>query len=1369
MTEPAGTLVSLTSDQGGDHASPEDRFVFPLSFAQQRIWFLEQLAPGTAAYNSVTAIHLTGPLNVAALEHGMTEIVRRHEVLRTRFDLVEEQPVQIIGPPEPVVLVVNDLRGVAAADRKAEALRIAGKEARRPFDLAGGALLRALLLCLSDGEHILVVTMHHIITDGWSMKVFSRELSLFYRSYVTETPAAPPELSIQYADYAVWQREWLTGNPLEAQLSHWRRQLGEPSHVLELPADRPRPAVWSSHGARHRFGVSASLTNALKDLSRSTRCTLFMTLLAVLQLLLCRCARLPGQDRVIVGAPTAGRVRLETENLIGLFVNPVVLCTDLSGNPSFLELMQRVRGVCVGAYSHQELPFERLVEEIQPERDLSHTPLFQVMFAFQDAALPTPDFPGIAARPLEIDTGTAKYDLTLELRETPEGLRGAFEYRTDLFDAATISRMAGHFETLLESVIADPEQRVLDLALLTEAERRQILVEWNETGTGALPPKCLHQLFEEQVARTPDAVAACFGDDTLTYAQLNRDANQLAHCLRGSGVGPEVLVALCVERSLDMLVGLLAILKAGGAYLPLDPSHPRDRQAFILKDARARVLLTQAALADRVPHDAVRVICLDRDRASIAGIGDQNPVSDVTADNLAYAIYTSGSTGSPKGTLIPHQGLVNYLTWVTDAYPVAAGEGAPVHTSLAFDLTVTGLLAPLLAGRRVELLPEGPGVESLAAALQSGVDYSLVKLTPAHLELLRQQWSTAPAAVGTRAFIVGGEELSAESVAFWQAAAPNALLVNEYGPTEAVVGCCVYQVRSGETPVGSVPIGRPIANARLYVLDSQMRPVPVGVPGELYIGGAGVARGYLNQPALTAEKFVPDPFSGQQGGRLYRTGDLARYLPDGDLQFLGRLDHQVKLRGFRVELGEIESVLARHPDVMEALVVVREETPGDQRVVAYLVPHAACRITRSWSAGRDPASSVGEEEARPSTPGLRQFLTKRLPDYMVPATYVTLDALPLTPNGKVDRQRLPAPDGLRSEGERDFVAPRDLWEHRLTQIWEEVLRVRPVGVKDNFFELGGHSLLAVRLFAKIEKAWNRNLPLATLFQAPTVERLAEVLRREGWIAPWSSLVAIQPHGCRPPFYCVHGVGGNVVGYHDLARHLGPDQPVYGLQSQGLDGSPIGPRTLEEIAAHYVGEIRGFQPEGPYFLGGLSFGGIVAFEMARQFDRQGQKVALLALFDTGAPRFLPGWSERLEGHIHFLRGMGAKQRITYILDRAKKRWGQVRRNVVRGAASRFPSALPCVLYDVQSVNEQACKEYVPAIYPGQAIFRAIDRGVRDRDPKLGWGPLVAGGVEVHEVPGDHVTLLNEPHVEVLAARLRSYLGAVPAEDQRPDTL
>jgi aspartate racemase len=1033
----------------------------PLSFNQQRWWLLHQLQPDNPALNRAKAIRLRGAPNLEVLQQVLDALVVRHEVLRTIFTSEDGSPVQVVEASRPVDLPLVDLRG----SPEAEVQRRMRAETRRPFVLSRDPMLRAVLFRLDVEEHVLLLTTHHITCDGWSREVLFRELVALYEALSTGKPPALPELPIRYIDFVRWQRQWLTGKLLDSHLGYWKQQLADGPPVLELPTDRPRPAVPTKRGATESLVLPPSLSRALVALGQQEQATLFMTLLAAFQALL---GRYTGSDDVAVGTPIAGRSRVETERLIGVFVNTLVLRTDLSGNPTFRELLRRARGVALGAYAHQDVPFARLVEELRPERSLTLNPLFQVMFVLQNMPRETLAMPDLTLSRLEVESGTTMFDWTLTLVEEVDGLHATLEYDADLFDAATIERVLGHYRTLLEGAVADPDRRLADLPLLTGGERQQLLVEWNRTDTDYPRDRCVHQLFEAQVERTPEAVAVVFEEQRLTYGELNARANRLAHHLRALGAGPEVPVGICVERSLEMVVGLLGILKAGGAYLPLDPDNPPERLAFMLQDAQAPVVLTQARLRPRLPRSQARIVCLDADAEAIARHSGSNLASEVSADNLAYVTYTSGSTGQPKGVEVRHRGVARLLCGV-DYVSLDPTETLLHLSPLAFDASTFEIWGALLHGARCVLFPEQvPTVGGLGRVLAEH-RVSVLWLTAALFNTIVEDAPEILAGVGQ--LLVGGEALSADHVRRALLRLPATTISNGYGPTEGTTFTCCYRIPSARAvDAASVPIGRPIANTRVYVLDRYRQPVPVGVPGELYIAGAGLARGYMNRPALTAEQFLPDPF-GAPGERLYRTGDQVRWRGDGNLEFLGRLDQQVKLRGFRIELGEVETVLGQHPQVRQAVVLLREDHPGDKHLVAYVVPR----------------------EERPEPGRLRDLLRDKLPEYMVPSVFVMLPRLPLTTNGKVDRRALPPPDRNRPELDQPYLAPRTPVEEVLAAVWTEALGVERVGIHDNFFALGGHSLLATRVVSRVQQACGVDVPLRVLFEAPTIAELGSAI------------------------------------------------------------------------------------------------------------------------------------------------------------------------------------------------------------------------------------------------------------------------------------
>jgi amino acid adenylation domain-containing protein len=1041
-----------------------------LSFAQQRLWFLDQWEPGSSTYNLTTAVRLTGLLNLAALERSLNEILWRHEALRTTFATVDGQPVQVVASPKVFALPVMNLQHLSETERDAEAQRLVNDERSKPFDLIKGPLFRPTLLQLGEEEHILLLAMHHIVSDGWSMGILSRELTVLYEAFSAGHPSPLTELSIQYGDFAKWQREWLQGEVLERQLSYWKRQLEGIPAVSNLPADRPRPAVQGYRGKTQYLELTKELTEGLKALSRKEGVTLYMTLLAAFQTLLYRHTR---QEDIVVGSPIANRNRSEIEGLIGFFVNTLVLRTDVSGNPSFRELLGRVRKTALDAYEHQDLPFEKLLEDLQPERSLSYSPLFQVMFILQNAPNTGLEFKRLSVSPVRLDTETAKFDLTLSIHETPSGLSGALQYNTDLFDDATITRMIGHFQILLKGIVADPDLRISDLPMLTLAEWHQLLVEWNDTKTDYPKDKCIHELFETQVETTPDAIALICEDQQLTYSELNTRANQLAHYLHKHGVGPDELVGICVERSIEMVIGLLGILKAGGGYIPLDPSYPAERLEFMLADAQVSVLVAQSDLFEdggsridssdgrsSVLDRRIQRIYLDRDWELIARESGANPDNTATAENLSYVIYTSGSTGNPKGVAIEHRNTAAFLSWAHCAFTQEDLSGVLAATSICFDLSVFEIFAPLTCGGTIVLAENALAL----ATIPNRSKVSLLNAVPSAMnELLRLD--AIPASV--RVINLAGEPLRPELVRRIYTSTSVGKVYDLYGPSE----CTTYSTWACRSAEGPQTIGRPIANTQVYILDAYLNPAPIGVVGEIYIGGDGVARGYLNQPALTAERFIYHSFDGEPAQRLYRTGDLARYLPDGNIEFLGRLDDQVKIRGYRIELGEIEAVLTQNPAVRESAVITREDRAGDKQLVAYMVP----------------------KESAPAASELRTFLKAKLPEYMVPSAFVVLDSLPLTPNGKVDRQALPEPDRGSADLEQVYVAPRNASEQAIADIWAEILGVKRIGVHDNFFDRGGHSLKATQIVSRLRKMFGSEIPLRYMFQFPTIAELAAVI------------------------------------------------------------------------------------------------------------------------------------------------------------------------------------------------------------------------------------------------------------------------------------
>src|SRR6266404_3701548 len=1036
----------------------------PLSFAQQRLWFLDQLEPERSIYNMTYGARLQGPLNVQALRSALNTIVNRHEVLRTTINGVGGNPIQIIHQDESVCLSTIDLSKSPELQRQDELQSCLRNEFQRPFNLSRDLMLRATLVRLDPAQHILLLMTHHIASDGWSSGILWQELAALYGAYLRGEANPLPELPIQYADYAEWQRQWLQGEVLQRQLSYWKEHLsGVP--ILDLPTDRPRPAVQTYRGARQSFVFPKTLCDQLRGLSRKEGVTLFMTLLAAFQTLL---QRYSGQDDIAVGSPIAGRTRSETEGLIGFFVNTLVLRDDLSGNPSFREVLHRVRQMALGAYEYQDIPFDKLVEELHPDRDLSRSPLFQVMFAFQNVPRQTRELLGLTVSPVEIINETAKFDLSLYTWEEKEGLRARLEYNTDLYDDATISRMLGHFETLLEGIVSNPEQRICDLPILNEAERHQVVVEWNDRRRDYPRENCIHELFEAQVEKTPDSVAAVFEEKQLTYRELNTKANQLAHYLQELGVGPGALVGICVERSLEMIIGLLSILKAGGAYVPLDPAYPKERLAFMLQDAQVAVLITQQQLRSELPSEhGARLLCIDTEWAQVAEQSDINPDDTATPEDLAYVIYTSGSTGKPKGVQISHGAGVNFLSSMQAEPGLTAADTLLAVTTLSFDIAGLELYLPLSVGARVVIVSRETAIDGVVLA--ENLAKSGATMMPATPTTWRMLLETGWQGSDHLKILCGGEVLTPDLAT--ELLTRCSSLWNMYGPTETTIWSSIHEVHGVR---GAVPIGRPIGNTQIHILDRHQQPLPIGVPGELYIGGDGLARGYLNRSELTDEKFVADPFNPATGKRLYKTGDLARWMPDGNIEVLGRLDHQIKIRGFRIELGEIEAAIKQHSAVRDTVVVVQENDSGDKQLVGYVVE---------------------ERGSGPAADELRNVLRQKLPDYMIPAAIVIVDAFPLTPNGKLDRNALPRPDREGSASET-YEPPRTPAEETMAKIWADVLKVERVGVHDNFFDLGGHSLLATKVISRVRATFRIDLPLRSLFQAPTVAALVAIIMED---------------------------------------------------------------------------------------------------------------------------------------------------------------------------------------------------------------------------------------------------------------------------------
>ena len=1354
----------------------------PLSSAQERLWFLEQLQPGGSGYNIPFALELRGPLDVSVLSKSLDALVARHEILRTCFVDNGNGPRQIIIDAGHVPLPLDDLLIYTSAEQDAKVKELMCKEAERSFDLERAPLFRVRLVCVSSKQHILLFTFHHIITDGWSFGILRKELAEAYHSLAAlGTVPDWADLPIQYSDFALWQRQWLQSEEVEKQLAYWKQNLVGAPPLLNLPLDHQRPEKPAYQSGKVPIVFSKDLTTALHDLCQRCSVTPFMALLALFDLLL---HRYTGEADLLVGTPIANRNRKEIEGLIGFFVNTLVLRTDLGGDPTFVELLERVRETALQAYAHQDLPFELIVEALQPERTLNVNPIFQTMFVFHNTPQQPLTLPGLTVDYLPTQGEAEKFDLTLSLFEERGKIQGHLSYDAALFEPETVERMAEQLQNLLTAVVADAEQPISMIPLLSAAEEWRLVSEWNDTAAPYPADATIHRLFEKIASEQADADAILFGEELISYDDLNRVANQLAHYLVKKGVGPGERVAICLERSPSMIIALLAVLKSGAAYVPLDPAYPIERLAFMLNDSQALVLISEDALARklglwqaadatvegtiRAPTGLADYACetirIDVDWPVISEESRENLSVSVESEAPAYLIYTSGSTGQPKGVVGLHRGAINRFAWMWEAYPFVDGEILCQKTALSFVDSIWEIFGPLLQGIPLLIVPDDVVKDpALLVRMLATNRVSRLLLVPS---LLRALLDTYPELAfklpKLTLWFCSGETLAAELAARFAKQMPHARLINLYGSSEVAADVTYHEVSKQETE--TVPIGRPIANTQVYVLDQKQKLLPIGAVGELFVGGDGLAAGYWNRPELTAERFLTDVgFSDLSTSaakqRLFRTGDRVRYRADGTLEFMGRTDHQVKIRGYRIELGEIKAALDALSIVRESVVVVQGEAE-ERKLVAYVVPHS-----------NTPLSAKRKEDADGLlTPhALRIALRQTLPDYMVPSAFVLLDELPLTPNGKLDRHALPDPAAYLMSRSQEAVAPRTPLERRIVDVWEEVMEVNPIGVHDDFFELGGHSLLAVRLFARLQEVTARELPLALLFQAPTVAALAAALGENDSSRLTSTLVPIQTAGTRTPFFCVTPPRGTVVGYSELAKHLGDDQPFYGLHLEELRLKAESESdadffiTPAALAARYIDEIRTVQPKGPYLLGGRCFGAYVAYEMAQQLQAQGEEVALLVMLTARPMDF-----RRMRLHYlrrmlyHYRRGELFPLLRTYVPIKSKRLlhrlnwsildWRKRRRR--RKALTKRNNNIP------QGKRKDAVAyRYRQQKYRGRlAVIQTSDA------TRAAWAELVEGEVDFRVVEGTHRSIFHEPHVQSFAKALGDALRTAQAVDK-----
>jgi amino acid adenylation domain-containing protein len=1322
-----------------------DRGPCRLSPVQELLWLVNELDPEQSrVYNSSGATRLRGTLDVAALQRALTTIVQRHEALRTTFTATDGVPMQVVHEVDEMPVSVVDLSRLDVTERDEALDAEIRTQVRWTFDLAVPLLIRATLIKLADDEHVLVTVAHHIVWDGWSKGVFFNELTSCYEAYLRGAEPELDDVEIGYTDFAEWQRSWLDGGEQERQLVYWRQQLKGAPTLLALPTDHPRPPVQTFRGDRQSLWLTPELTGRINALARDRGSTLFMVLLSALDILLYRYS---GQGDVCVGTPIAGRNRIELEKLIGYFTNTVVVRARCDDDPTFLGLLGRVRDAALGAYEHQDISFKQVVQELAPARDLSHSPIFQVMFVLQNATKDRMSLSGLTLERIEHKPEISKFDLGVGMGEHDGRLHASFEYSTDLFDHSTIDRMRDHFACLLQSIVDHPDLPISQLAMLDENEVEQQIEVWNATDA-PLPSEPVHALIAAQAAANPTASAIVADDAVLTRGELAERVRAVGRALRATGLQPRSIVGVAAPRSAAFVTAVLGALDAGLAYVPLDPDYPAERLAFMLSDSGARVLLATksvaALMADSVPA-GVQVMLLDEIDVIDAGV--QTPMNSEAVpfdrDAPVYVMYTSGSTGTPKGVVVTHKNLATHVAASIADYALTAADRVLQFASPSFDISVEEIFCALAAGATLVVRPA-----ALDIAGQDWLDWlATQRVTVADLPTaywhewvhdMRVRGANPPTSL--RLVIVGGEKAQPAVYTEWLAlAGDRARWVNTYGPTEATVVATSYFPRAERAREDAIemPIGRPVRNVRAYVLDRHLRPVPIGVVGDLYIGGSGVAKGYLGQPALTDARFLPSPFVA--GDRLYRTGDLARALPDGTLLFAGRADEQVKLRGYRVEPGEVERVLGQHPGIAECAVVARTDSSGAMSLAAYVVPvHGA-------------SLAVAEIQAH---------LHERLPAYMVPAAVGVLHALPTSANGKIDLASLPM---IEAEA-HETVAPRNRTEEMLAGIWKEVLG-HEVGVHDNFFEAAGHSLLAVRMFALLEREIQRRFPLATIVASPTIAELGGLIDGENRSTDgYRCLVPLQPRGRRVPLYVIHEVTGDVIGYRQLIAGLGSDQPVFGFESPAIKNEPPLDYRVEEISATYVAELRRFQPDGPYRLLGSCFGGVVAYEMARQLRAAGADVDLVVLINA-----VPyGYGERPPSALWRLvrrpTPAAARQYVRFRMLRLRRRvhrtlwWLQASQYVL----GRRP--LPSGLLEPITLHHVATQAYVALPYAGDLVhIISDDREPAPHDRRLLWTELAARVDEIRLTGPQFARpyFLTSSNVAIAGERLRERLDAMAA--------
>ena len=1308
--------------------------IYPLSPMQEGMLFHTLKEPDSGVYVEQMVLTIEGPMNRDAFKQSWQKLLERYAVLRTTFLWEQrQQPLQVVLKQVSLPWQDYNWKNLSPEEQHQRLEDLLQSDSGQGFDLQQVPLMRCTLIELGEEHYQFLWSHHHILLDGWCLPILLKEMLHIYDALNLDKKIllnAPRP----YRDYIRWlgQQDWTAAKVF------WQQTLAGFDTPTSLVVDRPRAVDTSKHSLykKQSLRLSTSVTEQLQVLVKQHRLTAATLIQGAWAVLL---SRYSSESEVLFGVTVSGRpaVLPGIEQMIGLFINTLPLRISVRNSQPLLSWLQQVQQALLAI---QDYAYSPLVEVQKLSEVPAGTGLFESILVFEnypiDESLRQPD-PILKVRNFPSREHT-NYPLTVVGVSGIE-MEVQISYDTQRFAAETITRMLGHLQRILEAMITKPEQPVGELPLLTEAEQHQLLWEWNDTYADYPQDMCIHMLFEQQVDRTPDAVAVVFGSEKLTYQQLNERANQLAHYLRSLGVGPEVLVGICVERSIEMVVGLLSILKAGGAYVPLDPAYPKERIAYILSDAQVPVLLTLSKLLDFLGSTDGKVVCLDGDWGARASLNEENPAKLASPENLAYVIYTSGSTGEPKGVEITHSGLLNLIFWHQRTFEVTTSDRTTQLAGTAFDACAWELWPSLTAGASIYLVNKETMLSpSLLGDWLSSKEITITFVpTPLAEKMLELSWSDK---IALRIMLTGGDKLGrngCDLVPF--------KLINNYGPTENTVVTTSGEVGGNDNSMNMLPdIGRPIDNTQVYILDSHLEPVPIGVPGELHIGGAGLARSYLNRPSLTLCSFIPHPFSDEPGARLYKTGDRARYRSDGKIEFLGRIDNQVKIRGFRIELGEIEATLAGHIKVRQTVVMAREDQPGDKRLVAYIVP----------------------DQTAPDAGELRQFLKGKLPDYMVPTAFVMLETIPLTPNGKIDRRALPAPDINALGSEAGFIAPRNTTELQLSQIWSEVLNIPAVGARDNFFDLGGHSLLAVRLMGRIKQQFGTDLPLATLFTKGTIEYQASLLSAAPNTQASSCLVPIKPMGSLPPFFCVHPGGGNVLCYADLARQLSVEQPFYGLQAVGINGEEKPLTRIEDMAATYIQAIQTVQPEGPYKLGGWCLGGFVAFEMARQLQASGYEIALLVIIQSFinpleldearavmilAKYLILGQEQAVS--VDEIRQMSEEIRQLEL----DEKLNYVRKKIIQIWPLEIELEQMRQLFAVLQAAEQAEHSYVFQPYPGEITFFYASEPPEELPEKQkqmqNWGSLASGGINIHKLPGDHYSIIRS---EALAKALGLYL-------------